>query len=918
MQEQKTAGNGKGTARAKEPLLRTKLAALRERLSAARNGVDAKQVGSFLLTAGAAFLLGQCTLGFGAYPLGIAFLAAIPGNLLPALAGACGAALFAGAHPAILITVCTAAALIRAVGKFLTGRADDLPRAKKVPSDGKLSLLQQFRAVTRIGIPADGTDGTDAGSPGLSGTGAGKNASAGEPANAQGGNRSGKDGRASAGGNAAKVTGEAERSADAGSDTGRTDSVSGTPAGGSGAAGAVAGATAEQTVPGDMAEPLALRMVAAAVAATAAGVAVCVAGGFRVYDLIGMGISVAAATLAVPVIASAADPEVKNMVPGKIATAILVFLLLFSARDLTLFGIRVGIAGGFFFTADTVRRRGVVAGLIASVIAGLAYQPALTPVFVLCAISVSLLGGVSRSVSLVVGAAAATAYGVVTGGLTGALTVLPGSLTGAVAAEAAARFSSMKKSAGGAGRSPNEPDAEDATLVRLCRGDAVESHLRDLSGAFSSLSEMFFNLSDRIRRPALLDLRHACDAIMEKNCDGCPDRDICWGLSYETTMDALGKITSSLYKKGVADAERIDGELRARCQRMDTILSEMNEACARMTGEALRGCRTEIFAFDYEALAGILSEALENDRQSYECDPALGKKIAAALSGTGLTVDGVAAFGGGRRRVLARGVDLLHAETDAKAVQTAVERACGIRMSRPVFEVSDGESVMYMNARRRFSIRHAERTVPAKDEGCVCGDAVSAFAGKNDRFCALICDGMGRGKEAALTAGISCVFLEKMLSAGNRAATSVRMLNTFVRSGGACVGECSATVDLCEIDLFTGSASFLKSGAAPSFVVRAGKAFRLAARTLPVGILGSVDAQAIRFDLLAGDLIVMMSDGVSDALAEKLPDILKVLPAGPDRAAEELLARVRGEVGDEADDLSVIVMAVIPAADEEE
>ena len=159
--------------------------------------------------------------------------------------------------------------------------------------------------------------------------------------------------------------------------------------------------------------------------------------------------------------------------------------------------------------------------------------------------------------------------------------------------------------------------------------------------------------------------------------------------------------------------------------------------------------------------------------------------------------------------------------------------------------------------------------------------------------------------------------IEKMLSAGNRAATSVRMLNTFVRSGGACVGECSATVDLCEIDLFTGSASFLKSGAAPSFVVRAGKVFRLEARTLPVGILGNVDAQVIRFDLLAGDLVVMMSDGVSDALGEKLPEILKTVSANPDRTAEDLLGRVRQAVGDGADDLSVIVMAVVPAADEE-
>lgn len=847
MQQQKTVGKHTKNQRRGEPAAKARLTALREKCAGAKEGMDARRIGRSLLVAGASFVLGQCSLPFGAYPLGLAFLAAIPGMLLPSLAGVLVASLFSGVHPAIYMTVYAAAALIRAAGKLLSDRAEDVPRTEMDVPEDKLSLSGQFRAVFRIGMPG---------------------------------------------------------SAPIPRAAGRGD----------------AGGTESGIFMGTSAEPLPLRMVAAAVASAAIGVGVCIAGGFRVYDLFGMGISIAAVTIAVPVFAAAVDPYLQKLIPGKLAGWITVFLLLYAARDLRLFGISLGLTGGFFLSLEAVRRRGVIIGILAAVIAGIAYAPRMAPLFILGAVSLALLGGLSRSVGLTVAAIAATGFGIWAGGLDGALNVLPGALAGAVLSETATRFEVAKKL-----EKKKQKEASvrsgatvsTGSLVQLRRGDAMENQIRDLSGAFSALSEMFFNLSDRIRRPALLDLRHACDGIMEKACDGCPERDICWGLAYEQTMDALGKLTSSLYTKGIADTGRLDPELLSRCRRMDGILADMNETCARMTGEALRGCRTEIFAWDYEALSKILTEVLENDRQSYECDPILGAKIVSSLTSAGLTVDGVAAFGGGRRRVLARGVDLIHAETDAKTVQAAVEEACGIRMSRPVFEVSDGESVMYMSARRRFTVRHAERTVPAGEAGCVCGDTVSAFAGKDDRFCALICDGMGRGREAALTSGVACVFLEKMLSAGNRAATAVRMLNTFVRSGGACVGECSATVDLCEIDLFTGSASFLKSGAAPSFVVRASKVFRLESRTLPVGILGNVDAQATRFDLLPGDLVVMVSDGVSDALDKRLPTFLKTVSFDPDRAAEDILALVRSTPDLTPDDLSVVVLAVSSATEED-
>jgi stage II sporulation protein E len=76
-----------------------------------------------------------------------------------------------------------------------------------------------------------------------------------------------------------------------------------------------------------------------------------------------------------------------------------------------------------------------------------------------------------------------------------------------------------------------------------------------------------------------------------------------------------------------------------------------------------------------------------------------------------------------------------------------------------------------------------------------------------------------------------------------------------------CGGECSATVDLCEVDLISGVAQFIKSGAAPTYIARGETVYKINSRTMPVGIIKDADARITRFQMQRGDIVIMMSDG---------------------------------------------------------
>ena len=141
--------------------------------------------------------------------------------------------------------------------------------------------------------------------------------------------------------------------------------------------------------------------------------------------------------------------------------------------------------------------------------------------------------------------------------------------------------------------------------------------------------------------------------------------------------------------------------------------------------------------------------------------------------------------------------------------------------------------------------------------------------------------------------------------------STLELLNTFICGGE---NECFTTVDLMEADLYTGRASFIKSGAAPSFLIRDGKVFRLHSKTVPIGIIRALDAEMIRLELRAGDTIIMMSDGVTGSY-EICPWLYELLQSGDiGSCSPKMAARVIGEAAIKAsverDDITVVAMKV--------
>lgn len=669
-----------------------------------------------------------------------------------------------------------------------------------------------------------------------------------------------------------------------------------------------------------------LRMMTACVCAFIVSLYTIISGGFLYYDLFGAFFAMITAPAATFLYAGLFpiregdgcgmhSPSARRIY-RTVALSALTFSVLFSLRPLSLMGISLAACAGMTLTLCVTRRRGLLQGLAAGLLCGLAHAPVLVPSFALAAVGFWLLCRFSPLLAAAAACGAALGWSLVPLGGEALTAFLPAVLTAALMTCALDKLLTRPALLLTPLPDTAQLEAAEQADVEGRRAAESEMRMRELSAAFSSLADVFYSLSDRMKRPGLLDLRRMCDRAFDAVCPGCPSRDLCWGGDYVGTLTRLSRMAAALHERGRVETDDLDESFAARCDQLPRLCESMNAECARMTEAAFLTGKTEVFAMDFEGFSQVLEDALASQQDDFWYDEELSEEIRQEMQSMDLRTEGVLVFGKRRRQIVARGVDATASTLGVATIRHRLEKVCGFSLGELTFDLGETGVTMRVSTRPRIRVRRVTRTAAAG--GGICGDTVNVFDSERDLSYALISDGMGSGAEAAFTSGMCSLFLEKMLLAGNRAETALRMLNSMIRQKGGGIGmECSATVDLMEMDLLSGRAVFLKSGAAPTYVRRDDSLFRLHARTAPIGILRSVDAQRIAYDAMPGDVIIMLSDGIAseDGIEDGEGDcvwLLDLLSDGWEEDLESMADTILRRARDEGsvDDLSVVLIRV--------
>ena len=192
----------------------------------------------------------------------------------------------------------------------------------------------------------------------------------------------------------------------------------------------------------------------------------------------------------------------------------------------------------------------------------------------------------------------------------------------------------------------------------------------------------------------------------------------------------------------------------------------------------------------------------------------------------------------------------------------------------------------------------------------ISGDTVRTFETSDIRSFAVVSDGMGRGERAKEASFFVSAFVEAFMGSGATVGTVLAAANAVMRE---CREECCVGFDLFTIDKITAAASFVKSGAAPSYIKRGDSIFKISSRTVPMGVMSTVDAEMISADVRAGDYVIMISDGIisEEGSEGRLLDFLHAEEAKtPSEYAEGIIRNAMSGATGRRDDMTVAVLRV--------
>ena len=196
-----------------------------------------------------------------------------------------------------------------------------------------------------------------------------------------------------------------------------------------------------------------------------------------------------------------------------------------------------------------------------------------------------------------------------------------------------------------------------------------------------------------------------------------------------------------------------------------------------------------------------------------------------------------------------------------------------------------------------------------KDNSATSGDTHSVLRLNNNKFMLALSDGMGSGKTANDISSASLSLIESFYKAG---LSSELILNTVNKLLAINTEDSFTALDVAIIDLNNCAADFIKYGSPYGFIIGKSGIKIVEGNTLPLGIIDELKPSICSTCLEAGNMVVLVSDGISDSFdsSSAFIDFLREMPSkNPQTLADEILKKaISLSSGEKRDDMTVLAV----------
>lgn len=451
--------------------------------------------------------------------------------------------------------------------------------------------------------------------------------------------------------------------------------------------------------------------------------------------------------------------------------------------------------------------------------------------------------------------------------------------------------------------------------------DEFSIKLKELTGVLAVVSKY---LGDSTENENLL-IKGKGSALVEnladRCCSKCENRSSCWEREFNQTFNSFQGLIQS-YEDGKIELPK---DLERKCVKNFTLIKNTEAIVNNYTvNETIKDRLAEgrrILAEHVSNVSSSLDNILDDFKRNVVIDLEMEKRVKKELNKMNVQYNSVFCYidANGKNKI-----KLSMNECDGMDYCTKNVLPVLNKLTRKELCVCDDscninsetkECTVTIEEAPKYSMVSYGAFLPKSGE-VQTGDSYTFGKTSDGYYTTILSDGMGFGPEASKESKSTVDLVEKFIEAGFDEDKTINTVNSIMGMRFA-EDEKYATLDLSKVNLYNGETTFVKIGAAPTFVKRGNIVKAVNSKNLPFGLVDEVDVEYIKGQLKAGDILVSVSDGVLDI--DKfdsenfiwLEEYLKQVNDDPKALSEKILQKARELSNKEIkDDMTVIVSKV--------
>jgi len=453
--------------------------------------------------------------------------------------------------------------------------------------------------------------------------------------------------------------------------------------------------------------------------------------------------------------------------------------------------------------------------------------------------------------------------------------------------------------------------------------DLTADRVTQFSKVFRQLSQSFGQTSGVIQPPGKQteEMNHFMNAVAEGSCATCYKRNQCWDMKFYQTYKYMTDMMTSIEENPQMEADDLPPEWSRICAKKEEVLGILKQQYHLYQHDMQ--WKRQIYDSRHlvaEQLSGVsqvmedLAREIKRESQTMHIQE---EQIREALQQLGLSIQGIDIISLDSGQVE---IEIVHAYTRGydecrKIIGPLLSDILGEHiavMEETLTHPRDGLATVRFGSAKTFEIMTGVAAA-AKGGDLLSGDSFSTVELGNGTFAVALSDGMGNGERARLESSSALNILEQLLQSGMDEKLAIKSVNSILMLRSP--DEIYATVDMALIDQYTAQTTFMKIGSTPSFIKRGNDVIPVSASNLPIGIIQDIEVDLVSLQLQAGDVLIMMTDGIYDAPGYAVNKelwmkrmIQEVNSEDPQEIADCLLEKViRYQQNQIHDDMTVVV-----------